>query len=93
MSGQIRRAHEKYGLDWGVLQNADGTWGPEQMHTVLLQEIRDSMRRIERRLDSTLGCLNFLGIPSTMKAIERVLARRLPVPKKRPRHARRSVDD
>ena len=56
-------------FDISYTKNPDGgsTWGIEQIQAVLLADIRRELRTLNR----LLGCVNFVKIPHTLKAIEK----------------------
>lgn len=60
------------GKDWGLWRNDDGTMALEQIQLLLLWEIREELRTLNRLLE----CPNFTGIPQTLRDIRRVLNRR-----------------
>lgn len=67
-------ARTQYGVDWQVPDSdgAGSTFPDGSVHTVLLMEIRDELKTLNR----LLGCSNFIGIPTTLRAIQRNTTKR-----------------
>lgn len=63
-------ATAKYGINWNHHSNDDGTWSQDSVQSILLQEVRDELKK----LNTLLGCRNFLDIPTRLRAIDRKLA-------------------
>lgn len=65
-----QRASTRYNCDWMTNTRTDGYQIQDsEVHTVLLQEIRDQLKR----LNVTFDCYRFQQIPQTLKAIDREL--------------------
>lgn len=63
----------------GVATREDGSrvWNYDAMHTALLMDIRDELQK----LNALLACPSFLGIPATLRTINR----KIPARKKKAR--------
>lgn len=63
---------ESKDLEFAVSNNADGTWSHAAIQCVVLMDIRDELKR----LNALLYCHNFVGIPTTLKSIQRAMPAR-----------------
>lgn len=61
----IRSRETTRNIDFDVITSHDGSWSYDAIHAVLLMDIRDELKRLNR----TLACPNFLGIPHTLTRI------------------------
>ena len=61
------RATKSYGLDWEIWLNDDGTLAYERVRVILLQEIRDELKR----LNTLMHCHNTVTIPRELKGLRR----------------------
>lgn len=63
-------ASNRYRKDWRINTRDDGYQIKfEEIQIVLLQEIRDELKK----LNAVLNCRNFLLVPTTLRAIDREL--------------------
>lgn len=62
-----RPATESYGGDWNIWRNDDGSISYDKIQTILLQEIRDELKR----LNTLFYCQNFIGLPKELKGLRR----------------------
>lgn len=66
--------------NWNFRQGPNGnieSW--EQAQTAVLMDIRDELKR----LNQLLHCQNFIGIPSTLKRMDRRIAAHAPLKEKK----------
>ena len=63
--------HRHYGTVWNVWSSDDAetSFQSATVHTILLSEIRDELKTLNR----LLGCRNFLDVPTRLRAIDRTL--------------------
>lgn len=69
MPRKLVNSRPLYGCQWQLWQEESGGYLDVQLHTLLLQEIRDELKQLNR----LLGCRNFLDIPTRLRAIDRSL--------------------
>jgi hypothetical protein len=62
-----RLSSKDYGRDWNLWRNNDAPISIETIQCILLQEIRDELKR----LNALLHCRNFTAIPSKLERIAR----------------------
>jgi len=78
----------KKDINWAVRELDNGcieSW--EQVQICLLMDLRDEMKALNqelRRLNSLMYCSNTIGIPHTLKRIDKRLATKLPLKKGQP---------
>lgn len=65
--------------DFNVGINDDGTWPTAAAQIAILADIRRELRK----LNQLLACPNTLGIPRTLKSIDRRMAKHMPLRKAR----------
>jgi hypothetical protein len=66
VTGQVKeKASVNYGTDWNHYLLEDGRWSYQACHAILLQEIRDELKR----LNAMLGCRNFQDVPRRLSQI------------------------
>jgi hypothetical protein len=63
----MARRSNRVDVDWATDVGDTFTW--EQVQLEVLMDIRAELRRIRVRLDNTLGCHNFVGLPSTVNQL------------------------
>lgn len=63
----MANATQHYGLDWRHSRLASGSFSYDAAQCILLQEIRDELKKLNR----LLGCSNFTSIPAILRAIRR----------------------
>lgn len=66
-----KHASQQYGTDWLLSpeNEASNTWSHNAIQIILLQEIRDELKALNR----LLNCRNFTGIPTTLRSIRRAM--------------------
>lgn len=57
----------EFNISYTKEPDGGSTWGIEQIQAVILADIRRELRTLNR----LLGCVNFVNIPRTLKAIEK----------------------
>lgn len=72
-------ARQKFGTEWNIWQQDDGTFYTDQIQLVLLMEIREELKTLNR----LLNCRRFVGIPHTLSRIDRRLAKVRPLKTRR----------
>lgn len=75
----VKSARSEYGTDWRHTQSERGTYSYEQVHAILLQEIRDELKR----LNALLHCSNFTQLPQVVRRLDRRLSTKMPLPQGR----------
>lgn len=64
------RRKERVGVEWGTPEAPHWTW--QHVEIEVLMDIRAELHQ----LNQLLHCVNFVGIPSTLKSIRRAMPKR-----------------
>jgi hypothetical protein len=78
-------ASKRYGMDWHCVEDDFGVTHWEKVQVVLLQEIRDELKK----LNGVWGCYNFQRVPQDIRRIDRRLATRMLLSGEKPKRKAR----